>query len=184
MQEMVNVYFFGKKYSVPADLTIMTAMEYAGYTLKRGCGCRHGFCGACATIYRIKAFFAAWEFETFIYVEHFAVNPVLRNGGVGSKMLKALTEDAEKMIILEVEPPTEEIAVRRVRFYERNGFFFNDYPYIQPSMGEGRKETPLFLMSTERKIDEEEYRMIRNTLYTKVYGKKDALERERFIDMC
>ena len=54
MENMVNVYFFGKKYSVPADLTIMTAMEYAGYTLKRGCGCRHGFCEACATIYRIK----------------------------------------------------------------------------------------------------------------------------------
>ena len=54
MENMVNVYFFGKKYSVPADLTIMTAMEYAGYTLTRGCGCRHGFCGACATIYRIK----------------------------------------------------------------------------------------------------------------------------------
>ena len=54
MENMVNVYFFGKKYSVPADLTIMTAMEYAGYQLKRGCGCRHGFCGACATIYRIK----------------------------------------------------------------------------------------------------------------------------------
>ena len=51
---MVNVYFYGKKYSVPGDLTIMTAMEYAGYTLTRGCGCRHGFCGACATIYRIK----------------------------------------------------------------------------------------------------------------------------------
>ena len=33
MEKMVNVYFFGKKYSVPADLTIMTAMEYAGYTL-------------------------------------------------------------------------------------------------------------------------------------------------------
>lgn len=48
MEKMVNVYFFGKKYSVPAELTIMTAMEYAGYTLKRGCGCRHGFCGACA----------------------------------------------------------------------------------------------------------------------------------------
>lgn len=42
-----------------------------------------------------QSIFAAWEFETFIYVEHFAVNPVLRNGGVGSKMLKALTEDAE-----------------------------------------------------------------------------------------
>ena len=54
MQDMVNVYFYGKKYSVPADLTIMAAMEYAGYRLVRGCGCRHGFCGACATIYRIK----------------------------------------------------------------------------------------------------------------------------------
>ncbi len=51
---MVNVYFFGKKYEVPESLTIMTAMEYAGYQLVRGCGCRNGFCGACATIYRIK----------------------------------------------------------------------------------------------------------------------------------
>ena len=61
MENMVNVYFFGKKYSVPGDLTIMTAMEYAGYTLTRGCGCRHGFCGACATIYRIKAGLAERE---------------------------------------------------------------------------------------------------------------------------
>lgn len=53
-QQFVNVYFFGKKYSVPASLTIMKAMEYAGYQLVRGCGCRNGFCGACATFYRIK----------------------------------------------------------------------------------------------------------------------------------
>ena len=50
---MVNIYLFGKKYSVPSNLTIMKAMEYAGYQLKRGCGCRNGFCGACATIYRV-----------------------------------------------------------------------------------------------------------------------------------
>ena len=53
-KEMATIYIFGKKYSVPAELTIMNAMEYAGYQLKRGCGCRNGFCGACATIYRIK----------------------------------------------------------------------------------------------------------------------------------
>lgn len=52
--EMVNVYLFGKKYEVPSELTIMNAMEYAGYQLVRGCGCRNGFCGACATLYRIK----------------------------------------------------------------------------------------------------------------------------------
>lgn len=54
MRDMVTVYFYGKQYEVPSELTIMTAMEYAGYTLKRGCGCRHGFCGACAIIYRVK----------------------------------------------------------------------------------------------------------------------------------
>ena len=54
MEKMVNVYFFGKKYQVPQSLTIMKAMEYAGYQLIRGCGCRNGFCGACATLYRIK----------------------------------------------------------------------------------------------------------------------------------
>ena len=53
-KEMATIYIFGKKYDVPAELTIMNAMEYAGYQLKRGCGCRNGFCGACATIYRIK----------------------------------------------------------------------------------------------------------------------------------
>jgi succinate dehydrogenase/fumarate reductase-like Fe-S protein len=52
--KMVSIYLFGKKYDVPAELTIMNAMEYAGYQLVRGCGCRNGFCGACATIYRIK----------------------------------------------------------------------------------------------------------------------------------
>lgn len=51
---MVNVYLMGKKYEVPEGLTIMSAMEYAGYPLVRGCGCRNGFCGACATVYRIR----------------------------------------------------------------------------------------------------------------------------------
>jgi Fe-S oxidoreductase len=44
----------GKKHEVPADLTIMKAMEYAGHQFTRGAGCRGGYCGACATIYRIK----------------------------------------------------------------------------------------------------------------------------------
>ena len=54
MENKVNIYLFGKQYQVPSELTIMCAMEYAGYQLVRGCGCRNGFCGACATIYRIK----------------------------------------------------------------------------------------------------------------------------------
>jgi succinate dehydrogenase/fumarate reductase-like Fe-S protein len=51
---LIPVYIMGKRYVVPPTLTIMKAMEYAGYTLIRGVGCRGGFCGACATAYRIK----------------------------------------------------------------------------------------------------------------------------------
>jgi len=35
-------------------LTIMSALEFAGYRLVRGAGCRAAFCGACATVYRIE----------------------------------------------------------------------------------------------------------------------------------
>jgi len=52
MMKMVRIYIMGKEYKVPEGLTIMKAMEYAGYRFIRGAGCRAGFCGACATVYR------------------------------------------------------------------------------------------------------------------------------------
>ena len=51
---LVSVFIMGKEYKVPSGLTLMKAMEYAGYRYTRGAGCRAGFCGACATIYRLK----------------------------------------------------------------------------------------------------------------------------------
>jgi len=52
--KMVDIYIMGKRYQVPEGLTIMQALEYAGYQLIRGVGCRGGFCGACATVYQVK----------------------------------------------------------------------------------------------------------------------------------
>lgn len=51
-QDLIPIFIMGKKYEVPENLTIMKAMEYAGYQYIRGCGCRGGVCGACATVYR------------------------------------------------------------------------------------------------------------------------------------
>lgn len=51
-KKMVSIYIMGKQYEVPYGVTIMKAMEYAGYRFIRGCGCRGGFCGACGTVYR------------------------------------------------------------------------------------------------------------------------------------
>lgn len=52
-ERLVDVYIMDKRYSVPASLTIMRALEYAGYKIVRGAGCRGGFCGACSTVYRM-----------------------------------------------------------------------------------------------------------------------------------
>lgn len=51
--KLIPVYIMGKRYDVPDSLTIMKAMEYAGYKYIRGAGCRGGVCGACATVYRL-----------------------------------------------------------------------------------------------------------------------------------
>ena len=50
----ITIYIAGQAYKVPETLTILKAMEYAGYQFKRGCGCRGGICGACGTFYRIQ----------------------------------------------------------------------------------------------------------------------------------
>ncbi len=51
---MIPIHIMGKLYRIPEGLTIMRALEHAGYHLVRGVGCRGGFCGACATAYRIE----------------------------------------------------------------------------------------------------------------------------------
>lgn len=52
--QTVTIYIMGTQYQVPKGLTLLAAMEYAGYLPIRGCGCREGFCGACGTVYRTK----------------------------------------------------------------------------------------------------------------------------------
>lgn len=52
-EDLIPIFIMGKKYDVPSTLTIQKAFEYAGYQLIRGCGCRGGICGACATVYRL-----------------------------------------------------------------------------------------------------------------------------------
>ncbi len=48
----IPIFVMGKRYEVPETLTIMKAMEYAGFKFLRGAGCRGGICGACPTVYR------------------------------------------------------------------------------------------------------------------------------------
>ncbi len=52
--DFVTIQITEQAVQVPAALTILKALEYAGHKLTHGVGCRAGFCGACGTVYRLK----------------------------------------------------------------------------------------------------------------------------------
>ena len=109
-----------------------------------------------------------WHFETFVYIEHFAIDPALRSQGYGTEALKTFISKQEKPIILEAEPPTDDITRRRIGFYQRNGLTMYDFPYIQPAYTPESKPVELRLMGTLN-TNVTPLTLISSTLYRTVY---------------
>lgn len=65
---------------------------------------------------QIVCFIAYWEFDSFLFIEHFAVSKSNRNAGVGTTFLKKFLSECDKKVILEVELPIEEFAKKRIEF--------------------------------------------------------------------
>ena len=66
-------------------------------------------------------FLTSWEWDDFRYGEHFAISPEMRCGGIGGNALRWFLASDSRPLVIEVEPPTDEMACRRIGFYERNG---------------------------------------------------------------
>ena len=98
-----------------------------------------------------------WETESFIYVEHFCIFPELRGQRYGQRALEKL-DGKGKTIILEIDPPEDEISVRRQHFYQRLGFVANPYAYIHPSFRRPFHPHRLVLMSYPEALTYEEAR--------------------------
>lgn len=118
----------------------------------------------------LEGFLAVWELPGWVFIEHFAVRGTARNKGLGSYMLRQLHGRYLVPMCLEVELPTDPLTIRRVGFYERNGFYCNGFPYEQPSLGEGRNPVPLRIMSTGDYLTSEGFSELKNILYRTVYG--------------
>lgn len=118
----------------------------------------------------ISGLITVWDFDHFAYVEHLAVDPAQRCHGLGAFLLQQAQALHPKRFCLEVELPESELSRRRIGFYRRNGFALNDsYPYLQPSLGEGRRSIPLILMTTGGTASAGELDGIRDVLYARVY---------------
>ena len=117
-----------------------------------------------------QGFINTFHFSDFVFVDHLAVAAELRSNGVGSIMMGELIRSTEKPIILEVERPVSQDAVRRIDFYESLGFHLNVFDYIQPPIDEGRKPIPLFLMSYPERLDAAAYEKVRQIIHRNVYN--------------
>lgn len=114
-------------------------------------------------------FVTVWLFDRFIYVEHLAVDPAVRGGGIGALTLAELEKIYGLPIALEVEPPADDnpMAIRRIGFYRRCGLEVLDFDYIQPPYSENLPSVPLLLMATPGAPEPSE---IAERLHKEVYG--------------
>lgn len=97
-----------------------------------------------------------WEFENYKYIEHLAINKDFRGQSYGSKILKDFCSD-NKIIILEIDLPIDEISIKRLNFYERLGFIMQEFDHIHPPYRKIYKGHKLKIMSFKRELLKKEY---------------------------
>jgi len=97
-----------------------------------------------------------WLYDDTCYIEHFAVSPALRGQRIGSRVLSDFCRG--QRVILEIDPPETDIAIRRQHFYERAGFVTNPHRYVHPSYGCPEQAHRLTLMSYPAPLTNDEAR--------------------------
>lgn len=117
----------------------------------------------------IVSFLGAWEFDDFIFGEHFAVDDSCRGNGLGATVLKEFFNLTDKVFFFEVESPESQMAARRIKFYERLGCQLSDFGYVQPALQSGQEPVDLICMTYPIKLDEETFESYKKQVFDVVY---------------
>ena len=99
---------------------------------------------------QIVGYFCYWEFDDFIFGEHFAIYDNLRNQGLGSKFLNHFLTKIKKTFIGEIEQPATQTAKRRCDFYVNKGFQILKKDYFQPSYHNSNKQIPMYIIGYDK----------------------------------
>ncbi|MFI3318152.1 MAG: GNAT family N-acetyltransferase [Rikenellaceae bacterium] len=97
-----------------------------------------------------------WLFDSYIYVEHLATSERVRGAGVGGVVLDYL-KSFQKPILLEIEPPVDDLTTRRKGFYERAGFVINPYLHTHSPYHIDSGRVKMNIMSYPRMFTKAEY---------------------------
>lgn len=102
--------------------------------------------------------FVYWDMGDFFFLEHLAVLPDMRNHKIGQQVLDWIDKHLSGLRLLEVEPEdSNELAPRRIKLYERNGYRILDKSYLQPSYSEKNIFYPLWIMGNQESPKLAEY---------------------------
>ncbi|ASB50723.1 GNAT family N-acetyltransferase [Alkalitalea saponilacus] len=118
----------------------------------------------------LKGFIGWWQLKKHRFVEHFAVSSKFRNQGLGNIIFREFLNENTHPVVLEVEPPIEEMAIRRIGFYERLGFLLHPYSYFQPPYHKEHSPLALQLMTNSPALSEEGFNELKHEVYQTVYG--------------
>lgn len=97
-----------------------------------------------------------WEQKDFLYIEHFCILPEMRNKQYGEKTLALLAKQG-KTLLLEIDPPKDDISKRRKGFYERCGFTENFFAHIHPPYHKENEGHHLVIMTCPKQISRETF---------------------------
>lgn len=112
-----------------------------------------------------------WSDADVLFIEHFAIDPDRRGQQLGQKALAQVLDIPAAYYLLEAELPTDNISKRRIRFYERQGFLVNDFPYAQPPYRLGNPTIPMKLLSMPVVLDTAVFQKFCRLIAERVYIK-------------
>lgn len=118
---------------------------------------------------KLTGLISIWRWPEFIFIEHFALSSPTRGLGIGTQVMKQLMSENLQVIIIEVELPDTEPAIRRIAFYERLGFMLCQEDYYQPPYSPGKNYVKMLLMSYPHSISREEFLSMKAKIYKEVY---------------
>lgn len=114
-----------------------------------------------------------WDFEDFVYVEHFAIVKDLRDQGFGKAAFLNFLSQQHKQVLFEVELPHDEESEHRIEFYSSMGLCQNPQEYMQPSYRNPQHLAVPMLIMSKYELDDDAFEEMRNILYTKVYRRSE-----------
>lgn len=119
---------------------------------------------------KVLGFMTVWDLGDFNFIEHIAVCSSSRGMGIGRNIIEKFKRQDHRPIILEVEPPDNELCRRRIGFYQRLGFELSEFYYEQPPLRTGHTPKALQLMSYPFALNIANFKLCVSKLYSEVYG--------------